>query len=152
VPSAVDVQAGIDYVCFHLEDRTVSCMGGNRYGELGNGTTRSFGPLGQVHDLGPVEQISTELFHVCALKSSDEVWCWGQDYFIGRLGLGPTHDQPLPVRVPQLNGVNLRSLSVGRDSACVIADDGLWCWGQDKGNLSGRLSVAPVPIRIESLH
>jgi alpha-tubulin suppressor-like RCC1 family protein len=152
VPNAARVRTGHDFVCFHLDDGTVSCMGNNTRGVLGNGTLRSPGPLGPVHGLGPVLEMSTDFFHSCALEPGDEVWCWGQDYYDGRLGQGPSHDHPAPIRVPNLDAVDLRALAVGRDSSCVIADDGLWCWGRDLGQLSGRAPVAPTPIRIENLH
>jgi alpha-tubulin suppressor-like RCC1 family protein len=82
------VTIGYAHQCAVMQDRSARCWGANGQGECGNGDTENalvpITPEGM--DKG-VEQIVVGESHTCALRTSGEVWCWGEQRF-GQLGNG----------------------------------------------------------------
>lgn len=147
-----DLTAAVQHLCLRRPDGTAACWGQNELGQLGNGTTRSgYDTLRPVFGLDRVVQIDNTARFSCALREAGDVWCWGQDYLQGRLGQGPTHDRPVPVRVPDIPPA--RAIGVGNDAACSVSETGsVYCWGNNgAGQVSGVPPVMPSPKRIENL-
>ena len=48
-----------------------------------------------------------------ALDSKGDVWAWGGNSD-GQLGLAHTDPQPVPIRVPQLQGKGIAQISAGK--------------------------------------
>lgn len=84
-----------------------------------------------------VEQLATGRKHVCALQSSNQLTCWGDDTF-GQVSLAPT------------GGV--LDVDAGEAHSCAVLEDGsVVCWGR---NTDGRLGASggsrPVTVpRVE---
>lgn len=88
--------------------------------------------------------------HACALNDSNEVHCWGWNYF-GQTGRDETQDRrtPKPFKV-NLPAGRVDKIFVGGQNSCALVEGELYCWGKnDYGQLandSGRHSYIPVKI------
>lgn len=88
VSGAVDVVLGDELGCVLLADSTVSCAS-TRGGRI---STES------VTGLPPVESISAGRWHLCAVATDSDVYCWGNNQY-GQIGDGTVFDRPTPVVV-----------------------------------------------------
>jgi hypothetical protein len=135
--------------CSVRTDRTVSCWGDNSDGELGNplfapGSSTSLAL--PVPGLTNVEQVSVGGDHVCVLRGTGAVRCWG-DNDHGQLGNGNTVDSTLPVA--PLGLVDVQQISAGGDGTCaLLADDTVRCWGAGAG--TGGVDD-PTPVAVNGL-
>lgn len=142
------VSAGTSHTCAIRLSRRLYCWGSDRYGQLGDGGTN-------VNQADPVEvagggewaavsaggtsphgaEEATES-HTCAIKTTGQLYCWGDDTY-GQLGHGgPNVNQVEPVEVDG-GGTDWASVTTGGYHTCALKDSGrLYCWGSDG---SGRL-------------
>jgi hypothetical protein len=128
------ISAGYDDTCAVTTTGSVSCWGGNGFGELGDGTTATSSVPQNVSGLpSGVSALSTGEDYSCALTTAGVVQCWGLNNR-GQLGDGTTVNRSIPVHVPQLNAVTAIS------GTCAIAANILKCWGD---NASGKLGIDP---------
>jgi alpha-tubulin suppressor-like RCC1 family protein len=139
------ISAGGQHACALHADRTVSCWGNDRSGQLGDGTTGD--PTSHLRltpvkvqqggsDMADVKAISAGDAHTCVLKIDGTVWCWGSAFF-GQMGNGTKgdgHKQLTPVQVQESGGdlTGITAISAGLAHTCARRDDGsAWCWGAD---------------------
>ena len=75
-------------------------LGAQLEGELGSGLATDLPPehVVYIEGLDSVVQIAAGPSHACALRSTGELFCWGQNTD-GALGDGTTEDRYLPTRV-----------------------------------------------------
>ena len=92
------VAAQIYHVCAVLDDRTVSCLGDNRDGRLGDGTTTDRTDPRRVRGLRDVEEVDVGEHHSCARTTSGALFCWGGNED-GQIGDGTNENRPLPVEI-----------------------------------------------------
>jgi alpha-tubulin suppressor-like RCC1 family protein len=135
------------HTCAVKSDSSIFCWGNNSYGQLGNG---SFGnnissPSSDIYvdafynRLTDIYHVSVGNSHTCAVDNSNQIWCWGNNYY-GQLGIGKDYNYyetyyKFPRQVTSVGKV--KGVSGGYSSTCVIKEDNsLWCWG---GNDSGQL-------------
>ncbi|WP_372735867.1 RCC1 domain-containing protein [Nocardioides sp.] len=137
---AVAVEAGQEHTCALLTTGAVRCWGRNNYGQLGYGNTTDIGDdetpasAGDVPLGGPAKAISVGTTSTCALRTSGEVYCWGQGAF-GKLGYGDgssVGDDETPAEQgPVALGSAAAEVSVGGSHTCVLMPGGtVRCWGQ----------------------
>jgi len=153
------ISTGDNHACAITPTRSAVCWGYNRYGQLGDGQAHemcdyydcSATPV-VVSGLADVISIAAGLDFSCAVTGDGYVWCWGQNTN-GKLGIGNTTDQPLPVQVlgPGGTGVleNALMVTAGEQHACALRSDGtVWCWGYNNygmlGNSTSTTSYFPV--------
>lgn len=95
------------------------------------------------------KSIATQYRHTCAISTSDQVYCWGQNTS-GQLGNNTTTSQATPVLVAQgqiPQGVVIRQLSLGISSTCGIgSDDNAYCWGASVRLSSGSFVNSSTPV------
>jgi alpha-tubulin suppressor-like RCC1 family protein len=91
------IAAGMFTTCALLSDGTGRCWGWNYHGELGDGTMvdDSSTPV-VVSGLTGASAIALGYENACALVSSGDVLCWGQNS-LGQLGSAPTGPQTCTV-------------------------------------------------------
>lgn len=131
------VAAGSRSTCALLTNETVKCWGGNKYGELGDGTT---GDANQVRlapvtvkNLTGVKSLSAGTHHACALLAGGTAKCWGENKY-GQLGDGTTGGannlRTTPVSVKGLSGAT--SIVAGGRNTCALLPMGkVSCWGDN---------------------
>ncbi len=146
--SNLQVEVGGNFTCV-LKDGGVKCVGGNQYGQLGNGSSGAdhSNPVDVVGLSTGVTALELGGDHSCAIVNGD-VKCWGRNQ-VNQLGDGTSTDSSRPVLVSGLSGVT--AIGVGRSHACAIQELGaVKCWGYNDfgqlGNDSKASSTTPVPV------
>lgn len=89
-----------DGFCAAYASGIVKCTGDNEYGQVppNHHSVSVVEPMVQVPGLGDVVQVEAGVAHICAVKSSGAVWCWGRNSE-GQLGLGGRTLREPPVQV-----------------------------------------------------
>jgi alpha-tubulin suppressor-like RCC1 family protein len=134
-------------VCVGTADHRVECWGDNTLGGAAPGVHDS-----EVDTPTPVAGIDDALQVVagdssaCVLRSSNEVWCWG-DNQDGELGIGSSTgssatDQPPQAAVGVAGAVQV---AAGGNAACTVVSGGqVMCFGVDgHGELGDQGAAAP---------
>jgi len=139
--SATDtIASGRAFTCAITTDGHVACWGKNAYGQLGHDTSEPFNPTPTlVTGLDEVVSIAAGMAHVCALRQSGQVWCWGDNSY-GQLGDGTKTSRSVPVRVPTYHYRAFDRITAGQSHTCAVTEDGIVvCWGS---NTAGQLGLA----------
>ena len=94
-----EIALGRGFGCMLFTDGLVGCFGSNDSGRLGRGlsTALTSEPLGLL-TLTNIVDIDTRDGHACALDSTGQLWCWGENS-AQQVGNGNTTDQVSPVMV-----------------------------------------------------
>ena len=139
------ISAGAYHTCGVVSDGTAYCWGGNRVGELGNGTTTS-GPTpvrvggGLRFAMVSAGRGSWVPTITCGLTLEGEAYCWGSGgaYLGNGLSAGPD-TCPLPPSYPRscstlpmrvASAVRFTSLRAASFHACGLTTSGtIHCWG-----------------------
>lgn len=113
--------------CEVRADASLWCWGGNRDGQLGDGTTNArLSP----HEVTPGQSyraVAGATRHTCAVRSDRTLWCWGNS-LAGQLGVEGVPQSLVPLQV----GTDSDWASVSTYSLTNVAlktDGSLWCWG-----------------------
>ena len=103
IADATAIAAGSGHSCALRRGGTISCWGGNYWGQLGNGTNWNSSVPVQVEGIADATAIAAGSGHSCALRRGGTISCWGGN-FRGRLGNGTTRDSSIPVQVTGFGG------------------------------------------------
>lgn len=143
---ATEVSVGTSHVCAVLDNGSVKCWGRNNRGQLGVGSTTTWGTAtGNMAGL-PTVNLGTGLTaknvragseHTCAHLNDDTIKCWGRSNS-GQLGQGTTSvigdastemGNNLPV-TSLGTGLTVSSMYLEAAHTCAWMDNGdLKCWG-----------------------
>jgi len=125
----VSVTAGDEHTCALTKAGAVLCWGWNKYGQLGDGTTKSRKvPTEVVGMTSGVKAISAGLNHTCAIASDNRVKCWGRNEF-GQLGDGGEENSSEPTQVVGMDAFAV-AISAGQSHTCALTEEGgARCWG-----------------------
>ena len=139
--SAVQVEAGLQFVCALLASGQLKCAGQNNRGQLGDGTnTNSTTPKTVLGVADPVV-ISSQRLHSCAVLPGGTIKCWGYNAY-GQLGDGTTADQSTPVEVVGISSAT--DVAVGNLHTCAVVGAGsVKCWGYNDGGQLGDETTEP---------
>ncbi len=147
-----DLALGAYHTCAVFTSGAVKCWGRGAEGQLGQGTTSSFGDNEQLTTVplvsltGTVRKLATGAIHTCALTDAGTLRCWGYGGFgqigqifnhpNGNIGVGGGNwgDQPneLPSNLPSdINtGAAVTDVASNGHHVCALSSDGrLKCWG-----------------------
>ena len=131
----------------------IRCWGGNKQGELGNGTSeRQSLPVTVTGLTMGVLEVAAGWNQTCAIMTGGRVKCWGGNIF-GQLGDGTTVSHTIPTEVIGLAG-RVVLVDVGWAHMCAITEDGgLVCWGNNSyGQLGdGTNTDSPVPLLVDKI-
>lgn len=149
----VTVSAGGFFTCARRSSGRLYCWGADTFGAVGNGAPNAnvSTPVEVVGNRTDWRQVSAGHDHVCAKRSSGQLFCWGSDG-TGAVGNGPgTQSQSSPVQVSG-GFTNWASVSAGFQSTCARRTTGrLYCWGTDGDGQQGsgpgiQLHFAPAEV------
>jgi len=138
--------------------------GGNRYGQLGNGSLKERPTPERVQfpsALGgaSIIRVEADRYAAYATDSAGRLWAWGNNRY-GQLGnglLANSFNPPALVQMPVARGaapiVSVAAMSPNIDSASAYALDNtghLWAWGYNRhgqlGNGSSQIVAFPVLV------
>ncbi len=144
-----------------IQNGGLKCWGEGGNFALGNGDSSADRntPQQVVGFTSGVTSVSSELWHVCAVKDGG-AYCWGLEYN-NSFGDGQDDVQiRLPKRVPGLP-FGVTSISAGFRHTCAIVFGGLKCWGDNRqgprgvsaldNDLQGPLDVPGLTSQVESV-
>ena len=149
------ITAGAWHTCLLRESGSVTCMGRNDRGQIGDGTnSRPYRPQAAV-GLADAREIVASQYATCALRRNGTLACWGAltpattkagiDAAIARFG-------PTPVSIEGLG--DLQTIGGGANHICTSDGERTWCWGSnDQGQLgvgSRPGSSTPTPVLIDT--
>lgn len=121
ISDAKAISVVADTVCAALRSGLVKCWGWNKYGQLGNGTTKNSNIPLTVQGIFAPTKLAAGYRHNCALFSGGIVRCWGQNDS-GQLGNRRYSKPSLPVTVVGTPGVVWTSSDA---SKATITDRGV---------------------------
>lgn len=139
------VAAGQDHTCAATSVGDVLCWGDNFFGQVGDGTShtrplpeRVFGLSGHGEPRrGLALQVAAGATHTCALTTSRQVLCWGEN-ISGQLGNPVLQSQRIPALVSELDEP-IEAIAAGDSFTCATSSLGAaWCWGE---NTDGQLAL-----------
>lgn len=154
---------GGSHACALLSDGTIRCWGasglpGAPHGDQDN----EMGSHLPVVDLGePATAITASASHTCALLSSGDVKCWGENAD-GQLGLGhttPLFDTSALAAVKLGTNKKATAITAGRSFTCALLSEGsVKCWGMggiigqgdgdSRGNDPDEMGDALLPVAL----
>lgn len=131
--------AGAGHTCGLDSAGKAYCWGGNRLGQLGDGTQAVRALPEPVSTEQEFVDISAGQDHTCALTADGTAHCWGSG-LSGQLGTEaaleacsiPLDPVPCSTQPVQVVGPSFRQLDAGDQMTCGVAVDGaLYCWGSN---------------------
>ncbi len=152
---ATAIALGSRFSCALRSDKTVWCWGYNGSNQLGGGATSysSSSPV-QVANLTGVALISAGGSHACALLSTGDVKCWGDNSY-GQLGNGSTYGgaMAIPQTVSGLSGTPVAITAGGSHTCARLSTGAVQCWGSNYSGQLGNNSTtdSSVPVTVDNL-
>jgi alpha-tubulin suppressor-like RCC1 family protein len=131
------VSAGITNTMAIKTSGELWVWGCNNCGQLGDGTTTArCSPVREFCSATNWCQVYTAFQHAAAIKTSGELWVWG-DNTVSRLGDGTTTNRCSPVRefCSATDWCQVRAS--GYNGAAVKTSGTLWVWGSNNGGQLG---------------
>lgn len=149
-----DTSSSGDTACGIKTDNSLWCWGRGVEGQFGDGSSGndvySDIPL-RVDSAVDWAQVAVGFSHVCAIKTDNTLWCWGESAF-GKLGIGSGIDVSSFETLPRQVGLDSDWIYVatgGWHSCAIKADNSLWCWGSnDNAQVGNDLGVGAVEIDV----
>ncbi len=139
--TAIQVITGGFHTCVLYKEGNVRCFGQNTQGQLGIGHTENIGDDESIlsEDFLAIDEkvidLSSGLFHSCAVLESGKVLCWGANQ-AGQLGLGHTDaigdDEDLSAATKLDLGAKAIRIYSGTNYNCALLENyQVKCWGEN---------------------
>jgi alpha-tubulin suppressor-like RCC1 family protein len=147
------IAAGGSTACGLGSDSIAYCWGSNESNQVGSGpdvcpSDPAYGGCAFRPTAVPdaprfrAVQISLSGDTACGITPSDDVFCWGTNWF-GQFGDGTAGVSSNPV-LPAASGLKLAAIDLGTQFACGSIPSGtVYCWGIHYGPVPVRLPVQP---------
>lgn len=154
VMEADDVATGGAVSCAALADGAVACWGDNGNGQLGSGALgapESTTPV-TVAGISDATRVAVGDAHVCAVRATGTVACWGRG-LEGQLGGGTSTSSTTPVDVLDIS--DAVDVVAGAKFTCALQGSGaVSCWGANDllqlGNASTTAAEASAPVAVDT--
>jgi alpha-tubulin suppressor-like RCC1 family protein len=147
---AKEISVGSSHTCALLSTGDIECWGRNVEGQLGNPATNFSSYPMKVEGLpGKATAVAAGNDHTCAILSSGDVVCWGENDF-GELGDGTTKNSGIPVDVKGLPEKATAIAAGGAHTCALLASGKVMCWGYDieisQGDRSAMIGLVPEEV------
>lgn len=129
IDHVIGIGTGVEHSIALRTDGTVWAWGGNRYGQLGNGTTDDSPLPVQVAGLDRITNIAAGGYRNLARRSDGTFWGWGTPGLAGA-GFSSEAVKLTPVQMQGPPGVI--ELAVGIDHSMVVKDGAVYTWGLNR--------------------
>lgn len=132
-----------------VADGSLSCAGGNQFGELGDGSPGRT-ELAVLASLSDVRSVANGGNTTCALRNDRSVWCWGAN---DRMQAGVADAQNIvSAPNPVVTSLSVERIAVSDGFACAAAAHSVGCWGKNINNRLGQAGdtelMTHVPIAV----
>lgn len=154
----VYVGTGFSNNCALDSSGHVYCWGAGGQGKLGSGNTSSQdepirvigGDQGGAY-LESIRQVYVGYREACAVSEDDELFCWGDNRSVGRIGLAGSITSPLRPHSGEQVGhtylENVKEVATSWNETCALINDGsVYCWGGSNTNRLGHDQSIVVPV------
>jgi alpha-tubulin suppressor-like RCC1 family protein len=138
------------HACILSDSGEIQCWGGNKFGQLGDGTFVGRSAPAPVTGLdGSITILAAGWSQTCAVLGDGRLKCWGWNFY-GQLGEGSMANRNQPVDVIGLKG-KVTAVAGGGGHTCAVLTTGqVFCWGFNEngqlGNQSNTDSSLPVKV------
>jgi alpha-tubulin suppressor-like RCC1 family protein len=124
------IAAGSYSTCAITASGGVSCWGENSSGQVGNGSTKTASTAQASTSLSSgITSVAAGSTHACAITSSGQAWCWGNDYY-AQLGDGNSKtNQTSPVAVSGITTTGSAAAGSVYSSCFLLASGEIDCAG-----------------------
>ncbi|THF73413.1 RCC1 domain-containing protein [Cohnella fermenti] len=157
----ISVSGGGNYSAVLRADGTVWTWGGNRSGQLGDGTTNDRSVPVQVvigdgvGGLSAISSLSGGMEHIVALASDGTVWSWGANEY-GQLGNATFSSSGVPVQVLDASDHGALSgivaIAAGAYHSLALKADGtVWSWGLNSHGQLGDGSTVNRSLPVQAV-
>lgn len=152
----IDLALGVDHICVVRRQGEIECWGGNRWGQLGDGSTTPRSTPTLVTGLrgANMQHVYAGNAHTCATSATGTVtYCWGANEY-GQLGIGTQGTNSFSIyRMPVLAIPSAGAMGLGEEHTCASGSGALWCWGNNAyGQLGdGTINLSPAPISVSPM-
>jgi len=139
-----DIAAGYNFSCATTTGGALWCWGEGSNGQMGNGTYtwQNLSPVQESTGSTAWESVAGGAWHACAIRTNDQLWCWGSDNY-GQVGIGTSGDNHNTPQHVTAQGDSWAVAAAGYYHTCAIKNDGtLWCWGRDYNGQLGNATYA----------
>ena len=158
IGSVTEISAGLGYhTCAVLSSGGVQCWGEDDYGECGDNNPNAFEddvPVDVVDTnnakLANIVHVQLGNVHTCAIDSSNNLWCWGDNSY---KELGNNASTGFYAAKANISGVS--AVALGGDGfswahTCVIikSTGAVQCWGSNDYGQLGNGSTSTTPIGV----
>ncbi|MCA8838190.1 MAG: hypothetical protein K8963_10110, partial [Proteobacteria bacterium] len=134
------LSTGDNHTCAIKSSGQLYCWGSNNSGQLGIGNSQN-NELNAPTQIGrdtDWSTLSTGGHHTCAIKSSGQLYCWGDNSF-DQLGIGDSDSARLNSPTQVGGRTDWIAVSAGGGHSCAVNNAGrLLCWGS---NIDGQLGI-----------
>ncbi len=129
IDRVIAVSAGIEHSIALKSDGTVWGWGGNRFGQLGNGSSDDSSIPVQVAGLDRITNVAAGGYRNLARRSDGTFWTWGTPG-LGGAGFERETTRGLPVQVQ--GPVGVVDVAVGIDHSLALKDGLVYAWGLNR--------------------
>ena len=123
------VTAGVNFACVLTTAQGVRCVGDNHNGQIdiGSSSPVATSSLPSSDAIAAVARVSGTFAHVCAVSTSNHLYCWGHGASY-QLGTGGSATLLAPPILPVL--ADVVTAATGLDFTCVLyTSSAVECWG-----------------------
>ena len=151
----VAITASYRHTCALTAGGRAYCWGAGASGQIGDGQFSQQtkpSPVTQTGGASAFAYVAAGHDHTCAVSSSGEAYCWGDNFF-GQAGTGTdgnSYGTPAAVTMP--GGVSFGAITAGGGHTCALTTGGAaYCWGSGSLGQLGNGGIAtpvdaPTPV------
>ena len=126
---------GQNHSCANTTSGVTFCWGGNKFGQLGDGTTTDRRAPAKVSGGLELVRVSAGAAHTCGVTASHQAYCWGFNNH-GQLGDGTSNQRLVPNAVK--GGLAFAVIAANGIQSCgVTTGHAAYCWGTGSNGVLG---------------